>query len=1141
MRREDYTVGWICALREEMVSARIMMDKIHPPLSQLPNDTNTYILGSIGTHNIVIACLPEAGTSQAGKVATWMVSSFPNIKVGLMVGIGGGIPSKVKLGDIVVSSPTDQYPGVVQHDYGKREEGGFRRTGALNKPPTALLTALKSLQTEHDISGFEVRESLDRVKKLYPKLGATYTTRPNPQPNDSSTQTSPPDDNDLEIHYGLIVSGNQVIKDAEFRDSLDKSLGGKVLCIEMEAAGLMDDFPCMVIRGICDYADSRKNDDWHQYAAVVAAAYARDFLGHIRTVDVNRETPIKDILLRQGATIQAIHDDTKEVKSMLEDEDVLKFLENMTPIKHGPRHSKISQSRQVGTGQWFLDLPVYQNWLKNPKSLLHCRGIPRAGKTFITSRVIDDLFGRCSANTTTPSIFGTDINVGIAYIYLDYKQGKEQTVFNMLASLLVQLVRHKNLNREKTPSSKLQASLPETIQQLYEENRQSGKQPSTDGVKRALQSAVQTYSRVFIIIDAVDECRTSNSCRQEFLRHTFELHGQYGINIFSTSRDIQDITDWFETQKTEMVMIRAHNDDLKMCLRDQIDQSNRMLLKENSSLIETKIIEIANGMFPLVQLFFQSIEHKTSPKQLKAALEDLTREKAAYLTAYEDIMDRIHAQHPESSRLSDKVLEWVICAERPLTIIELQHALVIMSNILARPEIDFDLDEFPEVDSDDLPEVDSMISACAGLVKVDAHTGTFRLTHATAKEFFRHKFNSELKTIHGQITNICMMYLSSKYRRDRRLFTGSGALGDYILQNWAYHALKSKHEATFRDLAFDLLQKKDLLRAYCYYVKVLKPPSNDIIQQPRRDIKVAGISLAAHFGLQEIVQRFLRQRPDLMTKDGIFEECSPILWAVNAGHTAIVKLLVNHSTKKDISEAVEWAISGDRVTALEVLISYKDIDLRPILMFAIQKRNTPLVKRVLQAGAKVDDEFPSHRYLILENNSPIREACRHGMVEIVELLLQSGASPNWGPTGSQMSDILLLQAIHDGYTQIVKLLIRHGADIEVIDKEGKTAVDIATARERSDIVDLLRGIRAERERALRESASRKYTYGHGRERDRRDAERSTESELRNSIYSVRHVSALGLGGEGGPSIRVGRRALSYSEYGARGPLYSVVE
>ncbi|KAK4072645.1 hypothetical protein Purlil1_13289 [Purpureocillium lilacinum] len=132
--RHEYTVGWVCALPKEQIAATAMLDQRHPDLPNPPNDDNAYTLGSIGPHNIVIACLPQGkyGTNSAATVATRMASTFPTIKLGSMVGIGGGIPPEVRLGDVVVSSPGNRFPGLVQWDFGKAEDGGMLvQTGAL--------------------------------------------------------------------------------------------------------------------------------------------------------------------------------------------------------------------------------------------------------------------------------------------------------------------------------------------------------------------------------------------------------------------------------------------------------------------------------------------------------------------------------------------------------------------------------------------------------------------------------------------------------------------------------------------------------------------------------------------------------------------------------------------------------------------------------------------------------------------------------------------------------------------------------------------------------------------------------------------------------------------------------------------------
>src|SRR5271163_3805227 len=152
---QDYTVGWICALPIEMAAAQGMLDEHHSPLPQESHDDNTYTFGRIGEYNVILACLPAgaAGTISAARVATQMLSNFKWLRFGLMVGIGGGVPSEendIRLGDVVISKPTGQSGGVIQYDFGKTmQEGRFERTGSLNKPPDVLLNAVANLRARH--------------------------------------------------------------------------------------------------------------------------------------------------------------------------------------------------------------------------------------------------------------------------------------------------------------------------------------------------------------------------------------------------------------------------------------------------------------------------------------------------------------------------------------------------------------------------------------------------------------------------------------------------------------------------------------------------------------------------------------------------------------------------------------------------------------------------------------------------------------------------------------------------------------------------------------------------------------------------------------------------------------------------------
>lgn len=306
---EKYTIGWICALEEEYNAACEMLDEeLGPPDGLDIKDHNTYVFGTIQGHGVVIGSLGEGqyGTVSAAAVAKDMIRSFPNLRFGLMVGIGGGAPTDqndIRLGDVVVSTPSGQIGGVVQFDLGKRlPDGSFHRTGHLNKPPQVLLTAIRPMQRlqasprmpdkiaahikrMEGWEGFQ-RPAHDRLYQTnYLHQGGKDCQ--NCHDDGLKVRAGRRGDREIMVHYGTIASSNIVMKDAIERDRYANDPELKVLCFEMEAAGLMNSFPCLVIRGICDYSDSHKNDDWHNYAALTAAAYARQLLHEVQASQVN--------------------------------------------------------------------------------------------------------------------------------------------------------------------------------------------------------------------------------------------------------------------------------------------------------------------------------------------------------------------------------------------------------------------------------------------------------------------------------------------------------------------------------------------------------------------------------------------------------------------------------------------------------------------------------------------------------------------------------------------------------------------------------------------------------------------------------------------------------------------------------------
>jgi hypothetical protein len=180
MKHEDYTVGWICALPAELAAAVGLLDERHSTLPSRQQDNNTYTFGRIGDHNVAIACLPAGvtGTISVARVATQMLSTFTKLRFGLMVGIGGGVPSKVhdiRLEDVVVSQLMGIFGGVIQYGFGKTiQEGTFTRTGSLNKPPELLLTALTNFKAKHMMEGQALTKHLLEMTERYPIMAAQF-------------------------------------------------------------------------------------------------------------------------------------------------------------------------------------------------------------------------------------------------------------------------------------------------------------------------------------------------------------------------------------------------------------------------------------------------------------------------------------------------------------------------------------------------------------------------------------------------------------------------------------------------------------------------------------------------------------------------------------------------------------------------------------------------------------------------------------------------------------------------------------------------------------------------------------------------------------------------------------------------------
>jgi nucleoside phosphorylase len=310
LRCADYHVAWICPVADvELLPARLMLDEEHltPPYNT-HFDENTYICGAINGHGVVVATCPpgETGNVNAGRLTGSMFKTFPNIRMAVLVGIGGGIPrlassedslENIHLGDVVVGWPGDGKPACVYHDRGRSKPNGeFEMVGTMQNPDWRLINTLGVLATDYELGRTTFEDQLARLRghKKFAHPGLEHdrlfraTYRHADRYSDSCItcdeselvqrpQRTEANKSNLVFHQGRIATGNAVIRDGELRDQIGIRCNGAI-CVEMEAAGVDVNRKCLIIRGISDYADSHKHDAWRSYAAGTAAAFTRELL-----------------------------------------------------------------------------------------------------------------------------------------------------------------------------------------------------------------------------------------------------------------------------------------------------------------------------------------------------------------------------------------------------------------------------------------------------------------------------------------------------------------------------------------------------------------------------------------------------------------------------------------------------------------------------------------------------------------------------------------------------------------------------------------------------------------------------------------------------------------------------------------------
>jgi len=281
-----------------------------------------------------------------------------------------------------------------------------------------------------------------------------------------------------------------------------------------------------------------------------------------------------NISLLSAFTSRRARDDTAKLVRQQKDQEQQAILDWLTPIDYAAQQNDFLNQRQPGTGQWLLDSAEFQSWVKTKNQTLFCPGIPGAGKTILTSIVTEELSTR----------FEGDSSIIVAYIYCNFKQRNEQTLENLLGSVLKQLAQGR-------------PSLPESVESLYKRCESKKTRPSANDISTVLKTVAVDYSRIFILVDALDECRVDDNCQANLLSELSNFQTQCRVNVFATSRFIPDITEKFAQDLR--LEIRANKQDVQRYVEGHMNELPRFVRRDRNlqEEISSEIVTAIDGMY----------------------------------------------------------------------------------------------------------------------------------------------------------------------------------------------------------------------------------------------------------------------------------------------------------------------------------------------------------------------------------------------------------------------------------------------------------------------------------------------------------------------------------------------------------------
>ncbi|KAK4207663.1 ankyrin repeat-containing domain protein [Rhypophila decipiens] len=717
-----------------------------------------------------------------------------------------------------------------------------------------------------------------------------------------------------------------------------------------------------------------------------------------------QQSVIAENVHNTGGINFAFHSHVADTKNVPQ---IINWLSHLTPLSFADKQVQaIRIARKTpGTGQRLLEKDEFCRW-RDEEDLrtLWCHGIPGAGKTILCSVVIDHLERERRDNGTSACL----------YVYFDHRDQRRQDANNILPCLLAQLV------RQRDDASK-------EVNQLHQSYRLKGIPPTLDDYLDVLASEIKKLNRVYIVVDALDECQDDDelNTRDEFVRALQRLPEANTRLLFFSRHDesiksLVNPDDRISIAATESELasyvksrINARR-ELKKLVESKDEEISRALRTADTPLSEplktmtflnkvvNKVVERSDGMFLLARLHMDFLASKLTIQEFEAGLKTLPKTPDE---VYKLALQRIAEQKPARHALAIATLRWLVFAERALTMPELLDALAV-NTLESSNDTGLKKPQGPVAE-------DVLTSVCVGLLVVDPVTQAVSLAHYTTRTYVETHTSTIFKPFGDSqaiLAEACLLYLLSpdflapqlptspsvgKTEKQKHTFHNYAA--DYWGRHMAVMSGDQQRRQAIHKLAQDFLYKPaPVTRAF----QVM----TDYRFRSERDIWP--LHVAAYFGLDRLTRNLIKRGsdPDAVTIRGE----TALHWATSYGHSAVVKVLITNGANPNITDnkgqtPLLQAVMGENTACIDALFHPSDM--------IIPDKIRPKIRSDIKDS---------------QNWTPLRWAAAHGQLAIVQALLGYGADIN----AKDRDGFTALQwANSHGHGRIAELLIDHGASL----------------------------------------------------------------------------------------------------------------